>query len=537
MTMKQKKILILSLGAGRKDFLSSEGKIIKEGDLTREEKQQMIMDGRLKPYDKTKYKKPDGKEFMSAFVAKPLIDLFSPDEVIMIGTSKSAWTAFFSTFGEENELKKERMLQLFELEENGGKDLDTEKLKEYAQKIQECYEKGITTWVTGKEKVKIHVIVTRYGIDRSELLQNYRLISNSIGAVLNQRGTEYQVAFDITHSFRSMPIYNLVILNYLQNVSQIDLEIANVYYGNLDVKWENEGIAPIVELDELIRVLELSNSVNEFKNTGNAVSLLQSIPDTESELELKKALEAFDWATQMNDYNAIMAGLIGLIELLSQNDSMSTDKYADLQEMLLNVIQLKFFDIPVPFSKKYVREHLLQNLREMPLAEMQYRLSRWYYKQNRYGQAIATALEALRSYLVPIYLEWKGKEDESNENNRKAAMYRLTSLVNAIRNDRVILYENQDKIEQIKEVLCKLEEYQKKVKKLRNIFAHNLKGQYVTKDNLKEQYVTKDNMKPISEYNKKMIQDFFEIFNKFVELMQRDRETVAKIYKAEIIQK
>ncbi len=528
MAMEQKKILILSLGAGRKDFLSSEGKIIKEGDLTREEKQQMIMDGRLKPYDKTIYKKPDDRGSKeSAFVAEPLIDLFSPDEVIIIGTSKSAWTAFFSEFGEENELKKERMLQLFELEENGGKDLDTEKLKEYAQKIQECYEKGITTWITGKEKVKIHVIVTRYGINRSELLQNYRLISNSIGAVLNQRGTKYQVAFDITHSFRSMPIYNLVVLNYLQNVSQIDLEIANVYYGNLDVRWENEKIAPIVELDELIRVLELSNSVKEFKNTGNAVSLLQSIPDTESELELKKALEAFDWATQMNDYNAIMAGLIGLIELLSRNDSMSSDKYADLQEMLLNVIQLKFFDIPVPFSKKDVREHLLQNLKEMPLAEMQYRLSRWYYKQNRYGQAIATALEALRSYLVPIYLEWKGKEDESNENNRKAAMYRLTSLVNAIRNDRVILYENQDKIEQIKEILCKLEEYQKKVKKLRNIFAHNLKGQYVTKDN----------MKTISEYNKKMIQDFFEIFNKFVELMQRDRETVAKIYKAEIIQK
>ncbi|MDE6913637.1 MAG: hypothetical protein K2P35_08085, partial [Lachnospiraceae bacterium] len=138
-----KKILILSLGTGRKEFLSNDGEIIKENDLTREEKQQMVMDGRLKPYDKTIYKKPDDSGIMeSAFVAEPLIDLFSPHEVIIIGTSKSAWTSFFSTFGEENEQKKERISRLFALEENGGKDLHTETLNEYAQKIQECYEQG-----------------------------------------------------------------------------------------------------------------------------------------------------------------------------------------------------------------------------------------------------------------------------------------------------------------------------------------------------------------------------------------------------------
>lgn len=521
-----KKILILSLGTGRKEFLSSEGKPIKEGDLTREEKQQMIMDGRLKPYDKTIYEKPDNSGTMeSAFVAEPLIDLFRPNEVIMIGTSKSAWTSFFSTFGEENALKNERMSRLFALEENGGKDLDTEKLKEYAQKIQECYENGITTWVTDGEKVKIHIIVTRYGINSSELLQNYRLISSSMGAVLNQRGTKYQVAFDITHSFRSMPIYNLVVLNYLQNVSHVDLEISNVYYGNLDVKWENGMVAPIVKLDELIRVLELSNSVNEFKNTGNAVSLLQSIPDTEN--ELKMALEAFDWATQMNDYDAVMEGLMGLLKVLSQNNNVSADKYADLQEMLLNVIQLKFFDTSAVFGRTDVGECLQRTLGDMTRAEIQYQLSRWYYRQNRYGQAIATALEALRSYLVPIYLERTKKVDESNESHRKAAMNRLTKLVSAIRNNKVMLCGDSYKIEQIKEVLCTLEECQKKVKVLRNIFAHNLEGKYVAEDH----------SDAISGDSKKIIKEYFEIFDQFVQWMKTDRETVAALYKADIEQK
>lgn len=254
---KVKKILILSLGTGRNKFLLSDGKTeIKEQELeiplTREEKKQMIMDGRLKPYDMTVYMKPDNSGTIeSAFVAEPLMKLYEPDEIIIIGTSKSAWTSFFGAFGEENEQKKERMSRLFELEENGGKDLDIETLKEYARTIQKYYEEGIKIWVSGREKVKIHIIVTRYGINRAELLQNYRLISSTMGTVLNQRDTKYQVAFDITHSFRSMPIYNLVVLNYLQNVSQVDLEIAHVYYGNLDVKWENGKIAPIVELMNL----------------------------------------------------------------------------------------------------------------------------------------------------------------------------------------------------------------------------------------------------------------------------------------------
>lgn len=193
---------------------------------------------------------------------------------------------------------------------------------------------------------------------------------------------------------------------------------------------ENANTAPIVELDELIRVLELSNSVNEFKNTGSAVSLLQSVPD--SEKELKQALEAFDWATQMNDYDAVMESFTKLIELLSLKTGSSFDKYADLREMILNVIQLKFFDFPLSDDRTNVGEHLLKQLSNMSRAENQYRLSVWYYRQNRYGQAIATALEALRSYLVPMYVEWKGKGDESNENDRKAAIDRLKSLVRAI---------------------------------------------------------------------------------------------------------
>ena len=52
----------------------------------------------------------------------------------------------------------------------------------------------------------------------------------------------------------------------------------------------------MIDLAELAQVLDMSNAVSEFKNTGNAVSLLSLLKDEDD--ELKRNLELFDTATQ-----------------------------------------------------------------------------------------------------------------------------------------------------------------------------------------------------------------------------------------------
>lgn len=81
-------------------------------------------------------------------------------------------------------------------------------------------------------------------------------------------------------------------------------------------------------------------------------------------------------------------------------------------------------------------------------------------------------------------------------------------------------------IEQIENDLCALEECRKAVKRLRDIFAHNLEGQHMAGDG-----------KEIDSGNQEKIHDFFLVFGRFVRWIQEDRETVKALYKAEIEQK
>ena len=51
------------------------------------------------------------------------------------------------------------------------------------------------------------------------------------------------------------------------------------------------GNAYIVDLKDLVNVLDLTSAAAEFKNTGNAVSLLKML---QSDDEMKEILENFD---------------------------------------------------------------------------------------------------------------------------------------------------------------------------------------------------------------------------------------------------
>lgn len=194
----------------------------------------------------------------------------------------------------------------------------------------------------------------------------------------------YEVAFDITHSFRSLPIYNLIIFNYIKNITKYDISISHVYYGNIDASHELENKAPIVDLRDLVEVLDLTNGVTEFKDTGNAVSIL---PLINSDKDLQDALSRFDLATQLNAFDEIKDALISLAALTTSNSSDA--RYTGIREMIGTVLGEKFFggrDCPeIPDSD----------------ADLKYMLSIWFYNQNRIGLALATGLEALRDINTP----------------------------------------------------------------------------------------------------------------------------------------
>lgn len=453
-----KKVLILSLGTGtfidtkvKSDTQEKSKEYLTEAEI--DEKVRDAYFNEKQNYRITTYS-IDGVECEPvAFVAEPLIRKCKPNKVFIVGTVKSSWSGFYNAFASRENKTYENYKELYNIETEKGRDTGGEELDACNLQIQNIFNSA-SMFSNIQPEIDVHVLLVRYGIDNGQLLENYRRMA-LVERIL-EKNKHYEISFDITHSFRSLPLYNLIILNYLKNITQYDIDIDHVYYGNLEVIRENNYVAPIVDLKELINVLNLTNGVSEFGNTGNLVTLLRQMSDRNY---LKKLLDNFDWSTQTNDFDNIVWSLKLLIGYLSKGDRKdnSDSRYADLEEMLFRVLSEELLDNEGSL--------LLSKTTPENIAEIQYLLCRWYMNQNRYGQAIATALEALRSYLVIMYLKYKGIENTldncSNENNRKASL------------DRLKLIDKNLKDEDTK-LLLQLEETREKVKQIRDMFAHNL---------------------------------------------------------------
>ena len=106
------------------------------------------------------------------------------------------------------------------------------------------------------------------GRSEEEIMENFLTLLNQL-----QPGDE--VVFDITHSFRSLPMLNLVALNYVRVLKGIKID--KIYYGALEVLGpfaqvrampEEKRVAPIFDLTPYAALLDWTFAVDEFTRFG-----------------------------------------------------------------------------------------------------------------------------------------------------------------------------------------------------------------------------------------------------------------------------
>lgn len=389
------------------------------------------------------------------FIAEVLVESYNPNKIYIIGSVKSAWSGIFYKYCDaKHKTDINAIKRLIQIEKNHGITDDCSDLDCLQDEINIIFAEGNVrlTQDSSTSAVIPEVLLIRYGINENELFENYARL-NAIWARMND-SCDYDVAFDITHSFRSLPIYNLILLNYYRHLAHANITISHIYYGMVEVSRENDGIAPIVDLKKLLNILDRTNGVSEFRNTGNTVTLAPLI-DNEA---FKNCFSQLDWATQINDFNKINDALIRIGEL----DQSELDKAnRDIYNMTIDVLNDKLLD--------NAKGEFLPSFESKSIAEKQYMLSRWYQRQNRYGIAIATGLEALRSMLVPLYLSINGLDVTQNllvEKYRKNSIARLSICTQHLASN-----QNHDKI---CTMLCDIESVRLKAKAIRDRFAHNL---------------------------------------------------------------
>jgi len=327
-------------------------------------------------YRPARYVGAAGQVVESAYVLDALTALYHIDKCILVGTAGSQWAAFYEHLfksGRLDEMDEEYLLELLEFNEQPEKyKLPPEDLRCRLEPLKQAM-----------GAFCCEIVVLKYGLNDQEILRNFVLLSN-LGASIQNGDSIY---FDITHSFRSLALYEYLTVSYLQNVLQKDVRLEFVSYGMFEFARENGGLSPIVDLSQLLRLTDWIKAAEEYNRFGTAKLLAELLASDRIGLELSR--ESQKALRRLGD-PMITSNLEEFRNLIKNCESAV--KQLDTSQGQAQIVGYILRDLARRFGGE-----ALQN---MPL--MIARLARWHYEKARYIEAAITLQEFLMNYCAEL---------------------------------------------------------------------------------------------------------------------------------------
>lgn len=310
----------------------------------------------FRKYKLAKYRFDDDTEYNSSFVAEALYNRFNVDRIILIGTVKSMWEEVYMAFSDLNHK---------EIDEGYALNLMSHCESANAKSELSIPEKHRIEEVLGKDS---HIELIRYGLNKREIEENESLIL-SLEKYIN-KGDELIV--DVTHSFRSLPLFMMNLLIYLKNISSKNIKISHVCYGMVDVIREL-GYAPIVELNSIIEINDWITGAYAFKMFGNGYQIADLIKEEDE--STSRILTEFSDEMNLNHLDGVKVQNRRLA-------SIKNHKYSSIPECIIPATINGFIENFPTDSKKSV---FLINV------------ATWHYKHKNYSSSFISLLEAILS--------------------------------------------------------------------------------------------------------------------------------------------
>ena len=113
-------------------------------------------------------------------------------------------------------------------------------------------------------KAKAEGVDIADGKDENEMWKVFETISNEL-----HEGDE--LYFDLTHSFRYLPMLLLVLGNYVKFVRRTTIK--HISYGNYEARDKDKNISPIVDLLPLAQLQDWTFAAGQFIESGNSKEL------------------------------------------------------------------------------------------------------------------------------------------------------------------------------------------------------------------------------------------------------------------------
>lgn len=350
----------------------------------------------------------EGREIgTSAFVSSVLYDFLQIDKIILIGTVKSMWEEAYRYFSEKN-----------------GRKLDEDYYFELANQLESAdHATPVNSLNLGPLQAVLgtgsRAKVIPYGLNEQEHWDIFNLLAE----LFKELEEQDKVHLDVTHAFRSLPMFSMTAFMYLTDVIGSHISMEGIYYGMLETNREFEGKTPIVDLSLIVKIQQWIKGAYAFTNFGKGY-LLSELLENEHQA---RTLRQFSDALSLNTLGDIQSQL-------HQFRALSKSKYAPIASFILPPILLDFTNRLLAAESQ---------------AQFQLELSIWHREKRNYASAYIVFVESLITYVC----EQEGWNWQ-DLNDRNKAKTRLKD------------YAKYKKLQPI----------YKKTNSVRNNIAHNLKG-------------------------------------------------------------
>ena len=308
-----------------------------------------------------------------SFMSAALKNHYAIDKVLLVGTVHSMWEEVYSWYSNYKQMPIDDDVYL-EIADTCEKSNYTSPLFiPHKEAIEEALGKGSK------------VILIKYGINEDEIKENINIILG-----LHQYlDSEDELIVDVTHSFRSLPLFMMNLIVYLQNVSTKSIKISHIHYGMLEINREI-GYAPIIDLRSMLDVNDWITGAYAFSMFGNTYKISKLLENENK--SVAPILKGFSDAMNLNYLYPMQA------EAQKLSGIKNKDYKTDLPKLIIN-----------PVVEDYVKTFLVRDqLHEQSFFQL--KLADWQFKHKKYGQAYLTSNDALITYICELNgFTWKQK--------------------------------------------------------------------------------------------------------------------------------
>ncbi len=224
-----------------------------------------------------------------------------------------------------------------------------------------------------------------------------------------------EIYFDVTHGFRSIPIFVSTLLNFFTKVK--GAQIKGVYYGIFEAR-DEEGITPIINMLPFLEMSRLIDAFYIFKKYSDGRDISEIIMENFKKLPSGEEKKKYGKLKSLANHLEFYSKSIGFSALKPYQKSL---------QKLKNIVN-KIVDIP---DNLKAIEFLIDDLKEefekfSPLTkewEKDLETSKLLFERNRYAQSLTILRETLITYVIEeIGLKDKIEDEGVREKNLGALL-------------------------------------------------------------------------------------------------------------------